>query len=123
MRETIQEVDEQPLAGDTSNLAGSISVLSANQMRVVALVLSATGRVVQWDCYDPEGNEVDMSGLMRVRDGELWLRTVQWAHSRSLDAEVCSQWEPAGVTAEDVDRISVFTWPDGEPLRVFVDSI
>lgn len=124
MRGSVRERhDRQAVAVDTKDKGHPIRRLFPQKMRVVALVLSETGRVVQRDCYDPRGNEVDMSGIMRVEDGKLWLHTVDWARSSAREADVCRSWECAGVTAGEIGRISVFTWPDGEPLRVFIDSI
>ena len=99
----------------------SLDRLLPGKMRVIAIVLAATGEVLQRDCYAPDGDV--FSDLMGVYDGELWLRTIKWAQSPSMDAEMRLRWEPMGVTSDEVERISIFTWPDGNPVQVFVDSI
>jgi len=93
--------------------------LQTGRIRVVALVVEATGEVLHRDCYDPEerGKEV-----MKIVDGELWLRIIKWARSRSLDAEVRVRWEPTGFAPEEISRVSVFTWPLRNPIRVFEEQ-
>jgi hypothetical protein len=85
----------------------------------VALVVEATGEVLHRDCYDPEGRG---EAVLRIVDGELWLRVIKWARSRSLDAEVGVRWEPTGFAPEEISRISVFTWPLRNPIRVFEED-
>ena len=94
--------------------------LQTGRIRVVALVVKATGDVLRRDCYDPEGSEGE--GSMRVVDGELWLRVIEWARSRSMDAEVGVRWERTGFAPEEISRISVFAWPIRTPIRVFEEE-
>jgi len=126
MRKNVNGSDGQPLIENRKEAqepTRPLAKLSPENVRIVALVLVATGTVVRRDCYAPEGNDADVRDLMQVKKGELWLRTVDWARSKSLSPEVRPRWESMGVPPEEVGRISVFTWPDGKPLRVFVDSL
>jgi len=93
--------------------------LQTGRIRVVALVVKATGAVLHRDCYDPEEREQE---VLRIVEGELWLRVIKWARSRSLDAEVRVHWEPTGFAPEEISRISVFTWPLRSPIRVFEED-
>ena len=54
-----------------------------------------------------------------MRNGKLWLRAIDWTRSKSHGEELRLRWEPTGLTEEDVGRIGVFTWPMGEPVRIF----
>lgn len=98
-----------------------LTQLDPSNVRVVALVITATGQILRHDCYDPEGSGAEIGDVMRIQKDQLWLRTVEWARSRSMDAEIRLQWTPMGIAPEEIGRISVFTWPEKDPLRVFVD--
>jgi hypothetical protein len=78
-----------------------------------------TGELIRRDCYDPDGGAAEMGDVMRLKGGELYLRAIDWARSGSHSEEVSLQWEPTGLTRGEVGRIGVFTWPKGEPVRVF----
>lgn len=86
---------------------------------MVALVVKMTGEVLHRDCYDPEerGEEI-----LRIVDGELWLRVIKWARSRSRDAEVDVRWEPTGYSPDEISRVSIFDWPVRTPIRVFEEG-
>jgi hypothetical protein len=101
------------------NASSPLVQLEPSHVRVVALVIKRTGRVVQHDCYDPDGRDADMRNLMQFKEGTLWLRTIDWARSKSMDADVHVRWTSMGVTTEEVGRVSIFRWPRKEPIRVF----
>jgi hypothetical protein len=82
------------------------------------------GRVVRLDCYVPDGSLAvdDPNGLrsvFRLVDGTIHVQTIDWAQSRSLDSSLEVTWRSTGLHAADVDRIRVYTWPDGELVRIF----
>jgi hypothetical protein len=55
---------------------------------------------------------------MRLKEGELWLRVIDWAQSGSESEGISLRWEPTGLSKKEVGRIGVFTWPVGEPVQV-----
>lgn len=121
-RQTEQGLGIQSVSPVENSSAPCIpSSLVPRNVRVVALVVASTGTVIRHDCYDEGGDTDTMSGVMRRKDGQLWLRRIDWARSDS-DAEVCLQWHSTGLALEDINRISVFTWPEADPVRVFVNS-
>lgn len=93
--------------------------IDPEKVRVVDIEEKETGELISRDCYDPDGGAAEMGDVMKLRDGELWLRTIDWARSKSHSEELTLRWEPTGLTQEDVGRIGVFTWPMGEPVRIF----
>lgn len=96
--------------------------IDPDKVRVVDVEKKGTGEVLRRDCYDPDGGPAEMGDVMRLDEGTLWLRTVDWARSASLDAELTLTWEPMDLTPEEIGRIGVFTWPMGEPVRVFAEK-
>lgn len=50
--------------------------IDPTKVRVVDVEMKATEKVLRRDCYDPDGDPVEMGDVMRVENGELWLRTV-----------------------------------------------
>lgn len=96
--------------------------LEPKKVRVVDVEEKDTGELIRRDCYDPDGGAAEMGDVMRLKDGELYLRTIDWARSESHSEDVELRWEPTGLTKEEVGRIGVFTWPTGQPVRVFVDE-
>jgi len=96
--------------------------IDPTKVRVVDVEKKATGEVIRRDCYDPDGGAAEMGDVMRLDKGQLWLRTIDWARSSSPHAELTLTWEPMGLTPEDIGRIGVFTWPLGEPVRVFAEK-
>lgn len=93
--------------------------LDPEKVRAVDVEIKETGEIIRRECYDPDGGPAEMGDVMRVEDGVLWLRVIRWARSRSPDAELKVQWESTGLSAEEVGRIGVFTWPVGEAVAIF----
>lgn len=93
--------------------------LDPEKVRAVDVEIKGTGEIIRRECYDPDGGPAEMGDVMRVEDGVLWLRVISWARSRSPDAELKVQWESTGLSAEEVGRIGVFTWPIGEAVAIF----
>lgn len=93
--------------------------LDPEKVRAVDVEIKGTGEIIRRECYDPDGGPAEMGDVMRVEDGELWLRVISWARSRSPDAELKVQWESIGLSTEEVGRIGVFTWPIGEAVAIF----
>lgn len=93
--------------------------IDPDKVRVVDIEEKETGKLIRRDCYDPEGEATEMTGIMRLIGGELYLRVIGWARSNSQSEEIALKWEPTGLGKEEVGRIGVFTWPRGEPVRVF----
>lgn len=114
------EVPSGPSVADTLDTCTPDTLVPEN-VRVVGLVIASTGAVRQHDCYDEEGNADTMSGVMRRKNGELWLRMIDWART-DADTEVRLRWQSTGLAPEDINRISVFKWPKADPVRVFVTS-
>jgi hypothetical protein len=113
--------DVRPATHENSPSVCPLSHIDPNKVRIVALVHTSTGRIVRRDCYAPEGDGTDIGNILRLQEGKLWLRTLDWARSKSMEAEIHLRWMPTGFTPEEIGRISVFRWPDKDPLRVFVD--
>jgi hypothetical protein len=117
-------VESTPRASDTSlPPAGRVDQLDPDQVRVVDLE-DTTGSVTRHDCYDPEGclNDGDLEGVrsvFRLVDGEVHVRAIDWARSRSLDPSIELHWVATGLHVEDIERIRVFTWPEAELAQVF----
>jgi hypothetical protein len=81
--------------------------------RVVDVEEKDTGDILRRDCYDPDGGAAEMGDVMRLKDGELWLRTMGWTRERSKKTLELT-WEPTGLSPEEIGRVGVFTWPNGE---------
>lgn len=96
--------------------------IDPEKVRVVDVEEKETGELIRRDCYDPDGGAAEMGDVMRLKGGELYLRAIDWARSKSHSEKLTLRWEPTGLTREEVGRIGVFTWPRGEPVRVFVDE-
>lgn len=95
--------------------------LDPQKVRVVDVEKKETGEVLRRDCYDPDSGPAEMGDVMRLKEGELWLRTINWARERSRE-DLALTWEPTGLSPEDIGRIGVFTWPSGEPVRLFSEK-
>lgn len=93
--------------------------IDPGKVRVVDVEVKESGALVRRDCYDPDGGPAIMGDVMRLKDGQLWLRVIRWARAKSPDSEVRIQWEATGLTPDDIGRIGVFTWPQGTAVRVF----
>lgn len=75
------------------------------------------GTVERFDCYDALGAEK----LFRIEDDVVQVRALDWARSEDMHAEPEVKWVDTGFSAEAVDRIRVFDWPKGEPIRTHED--
>jgi ribosomal protein S28E/S33 len=96
--------------------------IDPSKVRVVDVEAKNTGEVIHRDCYDPDGGPAEMGDVMALKDGELWLRVIKWARSKSHSAELSLEWEPTGLSTDEVGRIGVFKWPTGTAVRVFGDK-
>lgn len=96
--------------------------LDPKKIRVVDVENKETGEILRWDCYDPDGGGAEMGDVMRLEDGELWLRTIDWARSDIPGAEPLLFWKTTGLPKEKIGRIGVFTWPVGESVQIFADK-
>lgn len=105
-------------AGDLSAEPGQ---LDPKNVRVVDVEEKETGEVIRRDCYDLGGGPAEMGDVMRLNDGELWLRSINWARERS-QKELTLTWEPTGLSPDEIGRVGVFAWPTGEPVRVFAEE-
>lgn len=114
--ETLRRSDGTDRLSETN-----FSRVDPTKVRVVHIERKDTDEGIRRDCYDPDGGAAEMGDVMRLKDGELWLRTIDWARSKSPYEEVTLRWEATGLTQETVGRIGIFTWPLGEPVRIFVD--
>jgi hypothetical protein len=93
--------------------------IDPDKVRVVDVEEKESGEVIRRDCYDPDGGPAEMGDVMRLKGGELYVRAIDWARSKSHSDELKLRWEPTGLTREEVGRIGVFTWPTGEAVRIF----
>lgn len=80
------------------------------------------GDLIRRDCYDPDGKDAQMGDVLGLKDGEPWIRTVDWADSKPMDTELEIKWEATGLARREIGQVDVFTWPAGEPVEVFVDE-
>jgi hypothetical protein len=96
--------------------------IELEKVRIVDIERKETGEVLRRDCYDPDGGPAEIGDVMRLKDGELYLRTIDWAKSKSEREEPTLRWEATGLTQEEVCRIGIFTWPAQEPVRIFADE-
>lgn len=97
--------------------AGTPTRLDPEKVRVVDIEVRQTGEILRRDCYDPDGDAAEMGDVLRVAEGELYVRRVRWA--RSEEATVELEWEATGLAPEDVRTAKVFTWPVEEQVRSF----
>lgn len=97
--------------------------IDPKKIRVVDVERKDTGEILRRDCYDPDGGDADIGDVMGLKDGELWLRTVSWARSKTMEPTMEVRWEPTGLAREDIGQVEVFTWPVGEPVPVFTDDM
>ena len=96
--------------------------IDPDKVRVVDIEEKETGELMRRDCYDPDGGAAEMGDVMRLKGGKLYLRSINWARSKSHSEDLTLRWEPTGLAREEVGRIGVFTWPRGEPVRIFTDE-
>lgn len=97
--------------------------IDPTKIRVVDIERKDTGSILRRDCYDPDGGAAEIGDVMGLKDGELWLRVVAWARSKSMDPTLHVRWEATGLCREDIGEVQVFTWPVGEPVPVFTDEM
>lgn len=100
--------------------AASLACIEPCKVRVVALVVKRSGQVRRYDCYDPEHDGTGVGDIMSLREDEIWLRTLDWARSAAR-TEAGLRWRRTGLTTDEVGRVSVFRWPRGTLVRVFVE--
>ncbi|PSQ97133.1 MAG: hypothetical protein BRD55_04315 [Bacteroidetes bacterium SW_9_63_38] len=93
------------------------------KIRVVEVERKDSGTFLRRDCYDPDGGDAEVGDVMGLRDGELWLRTVSWARSKDMKPELEVEWEPTGLTRDQIETVEVFSWPVGTPVPVFTDDM
>lgn len=105
----------------TSKGTSTPDQLDPSKIRVVDVQPKGGRDLIRRDCYDPDGKDAQMGDVLGLKGGELWLRTVDWARSTSLDPELEIKWEATGLTREEIGQVDVFTWPVGEPVEVFVE--
>lgn len=86
-------------------------------MRVVEVENASTGAIKRFDCYEIETEEK----MFRLVGDEVQVRAVDWARSSDLDAEPEVRWKRTELSFWDVDQIRVFTWPEGELVRIYRD--
>ncbi len=115
------EPDRAQAEEPKSESAPQPSCFTPSYVRLVEVEEKETGETVRRDCYDPDGGAAEMGDVMRLKDGELWLRVIDWASEKDLGSDARLRWEPVGLAKEEVGRIGVYTWPGGEPVRVFED--
>lgn len=77
----------------------------------------ADGTVERFDCYDAPGP----GKLFRIEEGMVQVRALDWARSDDMQEEPEVKWLDTGLSVEAVDRIRVFGWPKGTPIRTHED--
>lgn len=117
-RSEIGSVPETPIEGGGT----TPDRIDPSKVRVVDVEAKHTGEVIHRDCYDPDGGPAEMGDVMSLKDGELWLRVISWARSKSPKAELTLEWQSTGLSTDEVGRIGVFKWPTGTAVRVFGDK-
>jgi len=95
--------------------AGTPERVNPEKVRVVDIEEKETGELIRRDCYDTDGGAAEMGDVLRPKDGELYLRAIDWARSKSRSDKLALQWEPTGLTKEEVGRIGVFTFSSAKP--------
>jgi hypothetical protein len=86
------------------------------KIRVVD-VEGADGAVERFDCYDPQTEEK----IFRLKGDRVQVRALKWARSADMNAEPEVRWIDTGLSAEEVERIRIFGWPQGELIHVYTD--
>lgn len=98
-----------------------VTSIHPGKIRVVDLE-NESGTVLRRDCYDEgdysdEDTIDDLPTLFRVINQEVFVRTIDWARSRSPESEIALRWEATGMRVEDVHCVRIFTWPNAELVR------
>lgn len=101
---------------------GTPDRLDPEKVRVIDIEIAPSGTLLRRDCYDPDGGAAEMGDVLRLKDGELYVRRVGWARSGSMNPEVELEWEATGLSPDEVRAIKVYTWPVGPPVRAFVEQ-
>lgn len=91
--------------------------LDPAQIRVVDVESEREGIVERFDCYEIGAEEK----MFRLVGDEVQVRAVAWARSAAMDAEPEVRWVSTGLSFWEVSRIRVFTWPEGELVRIYRD--
>jgi hypothetical protein len=109
---------------DDTPSVSQIDQLEPDRIRVIEIEDKTSGNVVRRDCYDPNGHleNGDLDGVRSVftlQDGEVYVCAIDWARSSSLDPSIELHWVATGMRVEDIDRIRIFTWPEGDLSQVF----
>jgi len=107
-------------SGTLEGRSSPLSRIEPSRVRVVALVVRKSGQVRQYDCYAPD-EEAGVESVISLQEGTIWLRRLGWARSKS-SPEVGVRWTSTGLIPQEVGRVSVFRWPKGTSIRVFVDT-
>lgn len=102
---------------DPPRPASTPSRFVPSKIRVVDVESEAEGTVVRFDCYEGEAEE----DLFRVADDEVEVRRLAWARSSDMNATPEVKWTSTDLSPAEVDRIRVFTWPEGELVHVYED--
>ncbi len=100
-----------------------LGCIDPSKIRVVDIERKDTGEILRRDCYDPDGGAAEIGDVMGLKRGELWLRTVSWARSKSMEPTIHVRWEATGLAREDIGKVEVFAWPVGEPVPIFTDNM
>jgi len=103
----------------------SVSSLDPQYVRVVEI--DGSGAPFRRDCYDPDGGLVErnltgIQDLLHTVGGRLYLCAIDWARTSSLNPSVELHWVSTEMRVTDVNQIRVFSWPDGDLVRVFKHS-
>lgn len=101
-----------------SGSAPQPSCFNPSYVRLVEVEDKETGEIIRRDCYDPNGGAAEMGDVIRLKEGELWLRVIDWAREKDPSSEVDLRWEQVGLSREEVGRIGVYTWPARKRVRV-----
>jgi hypothetical protein len=86
------------------------------QIRVLDIE-GTNGEVERFDCYAARTEEK----MFRLKGDRVQVRALEWARSDDMDAKPEVQWIDTGLSVEEVDRIRIFGWPQGEMIRVYKD--
>lgn len=108
-------------AADDLPPSSPLKSIHPGKIRVVDLE-HESGMVLRRDCYDEgkhsDGETIeDLPTLFRLINKEVFIRTIDWAQSRSPESEIALRWEATGMRVDNVDRIRIFTWPDAKLVR------
>ena len=102
---------------DPPREASTPSRFDPAKIRVVDVESESNGTVKRFDCYEPDTEEK----MFRLTDDEVEVRRLAWARSADMDDKPEVQWTGTGLSYKEVDQIRVFTWPEGELVRVYKD--